>query len=94
MNTTASTPHTDHPRPAAGLRDASLHDLLVDCWRLGPAPTRSRELFVHAVSLLLIAIVFVILKPAVGFMIAAVGIVAIFMGVRWFIGTRTTWAKR
>lgn len=94
MNTTAHDSAADRPRPEAGLRDASLHDLVMDCCRLGPAPTQSRELFVHAVTLLLVAIVFVIAQPPVGFMIAAVGVVALVMGVRWFIGTRTKWATR
>lgn len=94
MNTTTPDHGTDRPRPEAGLRDASLHDLFMDCCRFGPAPTQSRELFVHAVTLVLIAIVFVIVKPAVGFMLAAVAIVAIIMGVRWLIGTRTTWVAR
>ena len=94
MNSTAQHPGTNRPRPEAGLRDASLHDLFMDCCRFGPAPTQSRELFVHAVSLILIAIIFVLLKPAVGFMITAVVLVAIIFGIRWAIGARTKWAGR
>lgn len=94
MNFTAPHPDAHRPQPEAGLRDASLHDLFMDCCRFGPAPTQSRELFVHAVTLLLIAIVFVIVKPVVGFMIAAVVLIAIIFGIRWIISTRTKWATR
>ncbi|MBM7368768.1 hypothetical protein [Gordonia hydrophobica] len=92
MNSTAQHPGTDHPRPEAGFRDASFHDLFMDCCRFGPAPTRSRELFVLAVTALLLALIFAIAQPAMGFVIAASVIVAAYMGVRWIIGIRTRWA--
>ncbi|WP_336819753.1 hypothetical protein [Gordonia sp. MMO-8] len=92
MNTTPSAGHS--PRPEPGLLDASFHDLFMDCCRLGPAPTRSRELFAIGVTAVLIGLVLVIVQPPLAAGAFAVGIAGAFMAVRWGIGTRDKWTRR
>ncbi|NLG47738.1 hypothetical protein [Gordonia sp. (in: high G+C Gram-positive bacteria)] len=92
--TTADHHPESSTRPPAGFRDASPHELFVDCCRLGPAPTRSRELFVIGVSAVLLAVLFAILTPTAGFVVAVTCFVVLYMVGRWVVGTRTKWAKR
>lgn len=92
--TTADHHPESSTRPPAGFRDASMHELFVDCCRLGPAPTRSRELFVIGVSAVLLAVIFALLAPTAGFVLVVTVLVGLYMVGRWVVGTRTTWADR
>ncbi|WP_132992588.1 hypothetical protein [Gordonia zhaorongruii] len=81
-------------RRAPGFREASLHDLLIDSCRIGPAPTRSREVFVITVSLVLSAVVLGVLgASAIGY-IGAYSIIAVYLAGRWIYGERKVWTNR
>lgn len=88
MDHTAHTPRS--PRPA-GLREASLHELLMDTMRLGPAPTRSRELFVIVIAVVLTLVLIGIVGWPVGYVVAAV--MAVHLVIRWVVGVRR-WGSR
>ncbi len=92
MNDTAHDQHSRRREP--GLRDASAHDLFMDFCRIGPAPTRSRELFVLVVTVVLIALVLSVITPPLGAALVAVGIVAVIMALRWVAGSRNRWTTR
>ncbi|WOC12300.1 hypothetical protein MP11Mi_13850 [Gordonia sp. MP11Mi] len=71
-----------------------MHDLFVDCCRLGPAPTRSREVFVIVTTAILLAVVFVVVRPSPLFIVAVSVVVVGFMGARWTVGERKHWNAR
>jgi len=86
-------PHHPPVHPEASLRDAGLHDLLADLFRLGPAPTRSRELFAGSITLILLGVVIGVVQPGPG---AAAVIGAVVLGhlaIRWALGVRM-WRQR
>ncbi|WP_420041547.1 hypothetical protein [Gordonia sp. MP11Mi] len=92
MKSTTSTPPAVRRPP--GFREASMHDLFVDCCRLGPAPTRSREVFVIVTTAILLAVVFVVVRPSPLFIVAVSVVVVGFMGARWTVGERKHWNAR
>lgn len=104
MNTRADIPGPDAPDPsisngartrrAPGFREASMHDLFADCCRIGPAPTRSREIFVIATTVALLAIIFVIVGASPIFIATASIIVAVYLIGRWVYGERNRWSIR
>jgi hypothetical protein len=86
--------HTDTPvHPEAGFREAGLDDLIKDVSRLGPAPNRSREAFVIVVTILLLGALIAITQPAAPVAGVMVGAVAVYLAVRWVLGTRS-WSTR
>ncbi len=85
------TAHTSRPQRPAGLREASLHDLIMDTMRLGPAPTRSRELFVIVIAAVLSLVLIGVVGWPVGYIVAAV--VTVHLAIRWVIGVRR-WGSR
>ena len=96
MNNTAQSSPRPAPRRyrAPGLRDASANEIFMDMWRIGPAPTRSRELFVMLVTVVILAaLLFVFSANVFGFVVAFV-LIALVFAVRWFVGVRTVWADR
>lgn len=92
MNTTANAPSPT--RRAPGFREASMNDLFIDCCRLGPAPTRSRELFVIATTVILLAIIFAVVQASWIFITMASVIVAVYLAGRWVFGERNRWNLR
>lgn len=85
---------TTAPRRAPGFREASLHELLLDGCRVGPAPTRSREVFVIALTAALLVIIFIAVQASALFMATASGIVVVYMAGRWVYGERNRWNVR
>ena len=71
-----------------------MHELFVDCCRLGPAPTRGREAFGIVVTAVLVAAILIAMQAGPGFIAAAVAIVAAYMVGRWVYGERTVWDAR
>ncbi|MGO3325595.1 hypothetical protein [Gordonia sp. (in: high G+C Gram-positive bacteria)] len=71
-----------------------MNDLFVDCCRLGPAPTRSREAFVIAVTVVLLAIIFAIVQASWIFVATASTIIAVYLAGRWAFGERNRWNVR
>ena len=92
MNTTARTQPA--ARRAPGFRDASMHELFVDCCRIGPAPTRSREVFVIVVTAILLAAILIVVSAGPLYVLTASVIVAAFMVGRWVHGERKVWTPR
>lgn len=91
-----STPHSS-ARPTAhapGLREATLAELALDLCRLGPAPTRSRELVVIGVTAILLAVLFAVFAPSAPAMIIVSLAIVAYLAVRWTIGARSTWRTR
>ncbi|GAA4670177.1 hypothetical protein GCM10023197_26980 [Gordonia humi] len=71
-----------------------MHELFIDCCRLGPAPTRGREVFVIAATAVLLAAVLIAVQAGLLFAATAGAIVAAYMIGRWAYGERTVWAAR
>ncbi len=90
MNTTPRT-HSSTSEP--GFRDAGIDDLVKDTFRLGPAPNRSREIFMIVVLTALIGAVIAVLRPEPVVAIVMVAAAVVYMAIRWVIGTRT-WGAR
>ncbi|QNG20125.1 hypothetical protein G4H71_13825 [Rhodococcus triatomae] len=90
MNNASTRPRVHRE---AGLREAGLHDLLMDAFRVGPAPTRSREAFVVVLTLVLVGLIVALLQPEP--VVAAIGgtAIAAYLVIRWIVGTRK-WGQR
>lgn len=85
MNTTPSN-RPVHPEP--GFRDAGIDELIKDVSRLGPAPTRSREVFVTIVTVVILAAGILILEPEPAVAAAIAGAGVLYTAIRWVLGTR------
>lgn len=70
-----------------------MRELLMDCLRIGPAPTRSREAFVALFALVVVGVLLVVMQPEV--MVTAVVIAGSvsYLTIRWIVGTRR-WGRR
>lgn len=73
--------------------DSPLSNLLLDAGRIGPAPTRSREVAVLLATIIVAAVLLGIAQPGAGIAAAAITVLIVVMAVRWAVGTRK-WASR
>lgn len=69
------------------MREPDEGNLFTDLMELGPAPTMSREIVVIVISAAILAVLFVIVGPGLPAYIA-LGVIALFMAVRFAIGLR------
>ncbi|CAM3839927.1 MULTISPECIES: hypothetical protein [Tsukamurella] len=60
----------------------------MDAVRLGPAPTRSREIFVIVITVVVLAAGFVAFQPPAALAAVVAAVIAAHMAVRWVLGSR------
>ena len=67
-------------------------NLFTDLMEFGPAPTMAREIVVIVISIAVLAVLFAIVGTSLPAFVA-LGVIVVFMGVRFVIGLRH-WEKR
>lgn len=77
----------------ATFREAGIGELIEDVLRIGSAPTPSREAFVTAVNLALVAAPVLVFQPEAPVAIALAAFILVFTAVRWVVGA-ARWGRR
>lgn len=85
--------NTKSPHAEATFREAGVDELITDVLRVGPAPNRSREVFVTVVNVALAGAAIGLLQPEPAVVAALVGIIAAVTVIRWVLGVRK-WSKQ
>ncbi|MFY2786939.1 hypothetical protein [Rhodococcus sp. KRD162] len=67
-------------------------NLFTDLMEFGPAPTMAREIVVIVISIAILAVLFAIVGTGLPAFIA-LGVIVVFMGVRFVIGLRQ-WGRQ
>ncbi len=94
MNTTQNDTERRSPDlHQTGSHDINFSNLLTDSARIGPAPTRGREIAVIVLTLILLAVVAAVVAPGVIATAIAAVVVVVAFAARWAVGTRK-WGKR
>ncbi|ADG80109.1 hypothetical protein Tpau_3530 [Tsukamurella paurometabola DSM 20162] len=61
----------------------------MDTVRFGPAATRSREIVVIVITLVVLAVGFAAFQPPLALAAVVAAVIAAHMAVRWVLGSRT-----